>query len=204
MICFCMSGTSSNGSSTPRSPRATMMASEASRMPHEVLERGVLLDLRDQLGAARHQRAQPLHVLRPTNEGERDVVHAQGDGLLHVLPILLGHRRARSPRVPGGSCPCSTSARHRSAPPLPPGRHRTPVTSTESSPSSSRMRAPTCTSRGKPVVGGGDLAGSSIAFGREEHALPGIQPQRLLQRTDPDTRPLEVHENRGATRCGPG
>ena len=33
MICFCISGTSSNGSSTPRSPRATMIASEASRMP---------------------------------------------------------------------------------------------------------------------------------------------------------------------------
>ena len=37
MICFCISGTSSNGSSTPRSPRATMIASEASRMPQRFL-----------------------------------------------------------------------------------------------------------------------------------------------------------------------
>jgi len=37
MICFCIRGTSSNGSSTPRSPRATMIASDASRMPQRLV-----------------------------------------------------------------------------------------------------------------------------------------------------------------------
>ena len=50
---------------------------------------------------------------------------------------------------------------------------------------------------GKPVVGGGDLAGSGIALGREDHALPGLEPQRLLQGADPDARPLQVQQNRG-------
>ncbi len=33
MVCFCTIGTASSGSSTPRSPRATMIASNASMMP---------------------------------------------------------------------------------------------------------------------------------------------------------------------------
>ena len=79
-------------------------------MPHEVLERGVLLDLGDQLDAARHQRAQLLDVLRPADEGERDVVHAQRHGLLHVLAVLLGERGALT-SMPGRFMPlCGLSS----------------------------------------------------------------------------------------------
>ena len=93
MICFCMSGTSSNGSSTPRSPRATMIASAASRIPQRLPEGGVLFDLRDQLGAAGDERPQLFDVLGPAHERERDVVHAPLDGALYVFQVLFRERR---------------------------------------------------------------------------------------------------------------
>ena len=58
----------------------------------QILERGVLLDLGDQLHPPWHQRAQLLQVLRPAHEGERDVVDAQRHRLLDVLDVLLGQR----------------------------------------------------------------------------------------------------------------
>ena len=90
---FWTSGTSSNGSSTPRSPRATMTASVASRMAAEVQEGGVLLDLGDQLDPLRDQRPELGQVLRAPHEGHADVVHPERHRVLHVLPVLLGHRR---------------------------------------------------------------------------------------------------------------
>ena len=53
---FCTSGTCSNGSSTPRSPRATMIASATLDDPLQVLERGVLFDFGDQLDRSGKQR----------------------------------------------------------------------------------------------------------------------------------------------------
>ena len=93
MIFFWIRGTSSNGSSTPRSPRATMMASEASRIPHRFLSAVSFSILAISFTPARHQGAQLLHVLRPAHEGERDVVDAQRHGLLDVFDVLFGQRR---------------------------------------------------------------------------------------------------------------
>ena len=145
MICFWISGTSSNGSSTPRSPRATMMASDASRMPHRFLSAVSFSILATSFTPRGTSVAKLLHVLRPPDERERDVVHAERHGLLHVLDVFLGQRRRAhlDARQVHSLVRLKLAAvvDHRLDPLL-----LTPRTSSASRPSSSRIREPTRTS----------------------------------------------------------
>ena len=60
---FCTIGTSSSGSSTPRSPRATMMASNASMISSRRVDGLRLLDLGDDGHAAAHLVHDLVHAL---------------------------------------------------------------------------------------------------------------------------------------------
>ena len=92
---FCASGTSSGGSSTPRSPRATITASESAHDLVQILDRLRLFHLGHDPGAAGGQRARLGHVLRPLHEGQADVVDALLEREGEVGPVLLGQRRDR-------------------------------------------------------------------------------------------------------------
>ena len=105
MIRFCHSGTFSGPSSTPRSPRATMMPSDDVDDLAEPLERLRLLDLRDHRDRDVVDGEQPLgldHVLGPAHERQRDVVDAVAQREPDVGPVLLGQRRAPRPRRRAG------------------------------------------------------------------------------------------------------
>ncbi len=106
MARFCTSGTSSSGSSTPRSPRATMIGVERQHDRLEVVDGLRLL----QLGDDRHPAADAVHDLvhqldvgRRAHERQRDQVDAE--------PAA----RTRGPRCPSPtaraptrSCPAAT------------------------------------------------------------------------------------------------
>src|SRR5262249_10620287 len=59
----------------------------------EVVERGRLLDLGDELHRRRHQTAQLFDVLRTTHERERQIVHTDLHRVADVLLVLVGERR---------------------------------------------------------------------------------------------------------------
>ena len=91
---FWSSGTSSIGSSTPRSPRATITASVTSQDLLDVLHGRLRLDLRhDRDGALAHQRPQLLHVLGVAHERLRHQVDAQVERAAEPLAVALGDRR---------------------------------------------------------------------------------------------------------------
>ena len=93
MARFCTSGTCSRASSTPRSPRATMIAVERLDDLREVLDRLGFLHLRDDgdRGALpSHDVADQLGVLRRADERQGDEVHAQAQGPPQVLRVLAG------------------------------------------------------------------------------------------------------------------
>ena len=93
---FCTSGTCSSGSSTPRSPRATMMPSKASTMASRSLDRLGLLQLgddRDLDVLLAHDLAHQLGVVGRADEGQRDEVDAQLQGEAQVLLVLVRQRR---------------------------------------------------------------------------------------------------------------
>ena len=77
VIFFCRPGTVSSGSSTPRSPRATISASESSRISVQPLQRLGLFDLGHHGGLAAHQLLQFGHIVGPLHEGQRHPVDAQ-------------------------------------------------------------------------------------------------------------------------------
>ena len=92
---FCTSGTCSSGSSTPRSPRATMIAVEGLDDRLEVLDRLRLLQLRDDGDGdvlLPHDVADQLDVVGRADEGQRDEVHAQVQGEAQVLLVLVRQR----------------------------------------------------------------------------------------------------------------
>ena len=70
MISFWMSGTRRAGTSMPRSPRATMSASDAATIAGEVIERDRGLDLRDEL-RDRSAHARGGARTRSTSSGRR-------------------------------------------------------------------------------------------------------------------------------------
>ncbi len=61
----------------------------------EIVERSRLLDFRHEFRGAAGEGAELLDVLGPADETQREVVDADLQGILHVLPILLGERRRR-------------------------------------------------------------------------------------------------------------
>ena len=99
VIVFCRPGTCSSGISTPRSPRATITASETARMSSRRCDRLRLLDL------GHHQRAVAgdlLHlddVLGALDERECDPVDALLQRRGEIGAVLVGHRRGRDRRV---------------------------------------------------------------------------------------------------------
>ena len=76
VICFCRPGTFSTGSSTPRSPRATIRASVMSRIPGEALDRLGLFHLRHHRGAPAGDLLGLGDVVGPLDERQRDPVGA--------------------------------------------------------------------------------------------------------------------------------
>ena len=87
MICFWMTGTVSGGSSTPRSPRATMTASAARTIDSSrstALRRLDLGDDRRRPALALADLAQLLHLLGAAHERERDVVDADRQPELEI------------------------------------------------------------------------------------------------------------------------
>ncbi len=103
MICFCRNGTSSSGHSTPRSPRATMNASNALTTSSRLsIACGFsILAMTGQHDALlAHHAADVLGVGGAAHEAERDVVDAELEGPAQVLDVLLGQRRHRD-RDPG-------------------------------------------------------------------------------------------------------
>ena len=82
---FWIGGSEVTGSSTPRSPRATMMPSEASRISAKAVNAGGLLDLRHDRGAALRQFARLKHVGGALDEAQRQPVDAELAGELQIL-----------------------------------------------------------------------------------------------------------------------
>src|SRR5204862_346633 len=61
----------------------------------EVVQRGRLFDLGDQLDGRRNKPSELFDILRTTDEREREVIHPDLHGILNVLPVLFGQRRRR-------------------------------------------------------------------------------------------------------------
>ena len=99
MMRFCSVGTSSVESSTPRSPRATITPSVASRICGQVVDGLALLDLGDHRRACRPgTRIRALHsshVGGLAHERERHVVDAVRHAEGQVAAVLLGEGRGR-------------------------------------------------------------------------------------------------------------
>ena len=93
---FCTSGTCSSGISTPRSPRATMIAVERVDDRLQALDRLGLLDLRDHRDGDAdlvHDAVDQLDVLGRADERQRDEVDAEPQREPQVLGVLVGQRR---------------------------------------------------------------------------------------------------------------
>jgi hypothetical protein len=96
IIFFCRAGTAASPTSTARSPRATMMPSEASRISSRLVDGFDALDLGDQHGAAAggaHQLARHVHVGGALREGDGDEIDADLRRRLDVVHVLGGQRR---------------------------------------------------------------------------------------------------------------
>ena len=107
MICFCISGTSSNGSSTPRSPRATMIGVGGVEDRAQVVERGVLLDLGDQLGARRAPGGGAAPCPPAGGRTRARCSPPRAPPPRDVLAVLLGQRRRAHFAPREGSSPCA-------------------------------------------------------------------------------------------------
>ena len=99
VICFCTPGTASSGISTPRSPRATMIASDSSMIPSSCCSACGF-------SIFAMMPARPCTILRasamssgPLDEGERDPVDLRGERGVEVAPVLFGQRAGAEHRV---------------------------------------------------------------------------------------------------------
>ena len=98
MIRFCSSGTSAAPISTPRSPRATMTASDSARISSSaaIASAFSILAITWAVRAARlDQRAQRAHVRGRADERQRDEVDAELQRKLEVVDVLARERRDR-------------------------------------------------------------------------------------------------------------
>ena len=101
-ICFCSPGTRSTGSSTPRSPRATIRPSEwAMMLSRSVMAAGFSIFDISQARLA-DQLARQLHVLAALHERQRHPVDAQAQREIEVLLVLLGERARSAARCRAG------------------------------------------------------------------------------------------------------
>ncbi len=93
---FCTSGTCSSGSSTPRSPRATMMPSKARTIASRLSTASGFSSLAitgSRAPVLVHDLVDLVDVGRAAHERQRDDVDAQAEGELEVRAVLLRHRR---------------------------------------------------------------------------------------------------------------
>ena len=98
MARFCTSGTCSSGSSTPRSPRATMIPSNASTIASRFSTASGFSSLAmtgTSMSSCRMMSRTSSASSARAHEGQRDEVGAQVQGEAEVLLVLLGQRRAR-------------------------------------------------------------------------------------------------------------
>ena len=92
---FCTIGTASSGSSTPRSPRATMMPSKASMISSRLSTACgfSILAMTGTLAALLgHDLVHARDVVGVAHERERDVVGAELEAPAQVVLVLLGQR----------------------------------------------------------------------------------------------------------------
>ena len=100
---FCSAGTTASPTSTARSPRATMIASDG---VEDLVERGDrfgALDLRDHERVAAglvHEIARPADVVARARKGHAEEIGLELRGGLDVLHVLLGQRRRREAAAP--------------------------------------------------------------------------------------------------------
>ncbi len=95
---FCTSGTWSSGSSTPRSPRATMMPSNASTIASRRSTASgfsILAITGRRTPDLVHDLVDQLDVVGRADERQRDQVDAEPQREAQVVGVLVGHRRAR-------------------------------------------------------------------------------------------------------------
>ena len=95
VICFWMPGTASSGISTPRSPRATISASESSMISASRATACGFSILDKQQRPAARDLARFGQILRPLDERQRHPVDAGGQHGVEVLAVLLGQRADR-------------------------------------------------------------------------------------------------------------
>ena len=104
MIRFWTSGTAAGPISTPRSPRATMTASEALMIASSSSSASAFSIFAITCAfasAALKQLAQSAAVVGRADERERDVVDAERERELEVVQVLLGHATGRGSGRPG-------------------------------------------------------------------------------------------------------
>ena len=142
-IRFCSGGTASGGSSTPRSPRATITPSASAMISFEAVDRRRLFDLGHQRRAVADQRARlgddPRAAGRTTRRSSRPSARARRRG----RSVLVGQRRDRHHDV--GDVDALMVAK--SCPPTSTlvddlGRRRPRSLASRTLPSSTRIRVP--------------------------------------------------------------
>ena len=156
-----MVGTCSGGISTPRSPRATITASERADDLVQPLDRRRLLELGHDASPAGDELADLVQVLRPLDERQRHPVDPELEREGEVGPVLLGQRRDRQYRARRRSRPCGRTA-------CPPTDHarvgevrrRPSSTSSRTLPSSSSSCTPGASAANTSGCGSGTRSGS--------------------------------------------
>jgi hypothetical protein len=164
-----------------------------------VEEGGVLLDLGHQLDPLRDQGPELVELLGPPDERDADVVHAELDGVLHVLPVLVRDRR-RADIHAGEVHPLvglqEPAVAHDPVHPVSPDAghlHREQAVVEED------LRA------GVHVLRHGVGGGSSVRCHRlrgKGDGLPLDEVPRLRELADPDPGAVEVHQDRHGL-CAP-
>ena len=139
---FCSGGTVCGGSSTPRSPRATITPSHCSTISSSRSIAAGFSILASSAALPPISLPRLRQILGPLDERQRDPVDALLEREGEVAAVLLGQRRHRHAPRRGRSAPCCSTARRRPRPASRSGRRRAPSTRSTSLPSSSSSRAP--------------------------------------------------------------
>ena len=114
---FWMAGSSVNGTSTPRSPRATMMPSQTSTDLIDVVDACAVFNLRDHVdllaAVGRKEVLEVKHVLLAGDEGGRDEVHLIFNAEQQIGFVLLAEVGLLEHLVRESSCSSGRTVRRR-------------------------------------------------------------------------------------------
>ena len=200
MIRFWTSGTAAGPISTPRSPRATMTASEALTIASSSSSASAFsifaITMRLRVGGVQ-ELAEPAAVRGRADEGERDVVDADRERELEVGEVLLGQRGHRD----GDARDVDALVRADRAADRDHGaRTRSPSTSStrrRTRPSSIRTSWPgRSTSVRTAGITGRSIAGRAVRPADDARSVALDEDARRLEVADPDLRPLQVGDER--------